>query len=55
MYPSGRIGTAARANHTNGVNVALCDASVRFVGDSIDLPTWRALGSKDGGEVFTTP
>ena len=22
MYPGGRIGTAARSNHTNGVNVA---------------------------------
>ena len=55
MYPSGRIGTAARSNHTGGVNLALGDASVRFVSNSIPLATWRALGSKDGGEVFNTP
>jgi prepilin-type N-terminal cleavage/methylation domain-containing protein/prepilin-type processing-associated H-X9-DG protein len=51
MYPSNRIGTAASSRHTNGVNMALCDGSVRFVNNSIPLPTWRALGSKDGGEV----
>ena len=55
MYPSGRIGTAARSKHTNGVNVALCDASVRFVNDSVALDVWRAMGSRNGGEVFTMP
>jgi prepilin-type N-terminal cleavage/methylation domain-containing protein/prepilin-type processing-associated H-X9-DG protein len=55
MYPPGRIGTAARSKHTNGVNIALCDGSVRFISDSIDLPTWRALGSRNGGEVFNVP
>jgi prepilin-type processing-associated H-X9-DG protein len=55
MYPSGRIGTAARSAHTNGVNVALCDGSVRFVSNSIPVVTWRAMGSKDGGEVVALP
>jgi hypothetical protein len=27
------------------------DGSVRFVKDSIALATWRALGSRAGGEV----
>ena len=53
MYPSGRIGTAARSMHTNGVNVALCDGSVRFVNGSIPLFAWRAMGSRNGGEVFS--
>ena len=53
MYPSGRIGTAARSYHTGGVNVALCDGSVRFVGNSIPLAAWRAMGSMAGGEVVT--
>jgi prepilin-type processing-associated H-X9-DG protein len=53
MYPSGRIGTAARSMHTNGVNVALCDGSVRFVNAGIPLFTWRAMGSRNGGEVFS--
>ena len=55
MYPSGRIGTAARSWHTNGVNVALGDGSVRFVSDSIPLATWRAIGSVAGGEAVTVP
>jgi prepilin-type N-terminal cleavage/methylation domain-containing protein/prepilin-type processing-associated H-X9-DG protein len=51
MYPGGRIGTAARSNHTNGVNVVRCDGSVRFVSNTIPLATWRAMGTRDGGEV----
>jgi len=42
---------AARSRHAGGVNAALCDGSVRFVRNSIDLNTWRALGSMAGGEV----
>jgi prepilin-type N-terminal cleavage/methylation domain-containing protein/prepilin-type processing-associated H-X9-DG protein len=53
MYPGGRIGTAARSNHTGGVNVVRCDGSVRFVSNSIPLPTWRAMGTRDGGEVVS--
>ena len=37
--------------HTQGVNVCLCDGSVRFVRDSVSVATWRAVGSRDGGEV----
>jgi prepilin-type processing-associated H-X9-DG protein len=42
---------AARSRHTSGVNMLLADGSVRFVRDSISLPTWRALGTRAGGEV----
>jgi prepilin-type N-terminal cleavage/methylation domain-containing protein/prepilin-type processing-associated H-X9-DG protein len=55
MYPSGRIGTAARSQHSGGVNVALGDGSVRFVTNAIPLATWRALGSMSGGEVLDLP
>jgi prepilin-type N-terminal cleavage/methylation domain-containing protein/prepilin-type processing-associated H-X9-DG protein len=41
----------ARSRHTGGVNVALCDGSVRFVRDSIDLTTWVALSSMAGGDI----
>jgi prepilin-type N-terminal cleavage/methylation domain-containing protein/prepilin-type processing-associated H-X9-DG protein len=43
----------ARSNHSGGVNAAMCDGSVRFVRNSIDLFTWRAMGTSNGGEVFT--
>jgi prepilin-type processing-associated H-X9-DG protein len=55
MYPPGRIGTAARSGHTNGINVTFCDASVHFINNAIDLPTWRAMGTRAGGEVFNMP
>jgi prepilin-type processing-associated H-X9-DG protein len=42
----------ARSKHPGGVNVAMCDGSVRFVNDSIDLNTWRALSTIHGGEIF---
>jgi prepilin-type processing-associated H-X9-DG protein len=52
MYPPGRIATTANSNHTGGVNMLLCDGSVRFVSDGVSLATWRGLGSRNGGEVF---
>jgi prepilin-type N-terminal cleavage/methylation domain-containing protein/prepilin-type processing-associated H-X9-DG protein len=42
---------AARSEHAGGVNAALADGSVRFVIDSINLDVWRAVGTRDGGEV----
>ncbi|HET6572782.1 MAG TPA: DUF1559 domain-containing protein [Fimbriiglobus sp.] len=44
---------AARSRHTGGVNAAMCDGSIRFVRNAIPLITWRAMGSKSGGEVVT--
>jgi prepilin-type processing-associated H-X9-DG protein len=46
---------AARSNHTGGVNIALADGSVRFISDSIDLATWRGMGTRAGGEVVSIP
>ncbi len=41
----------ARSHHPGGVNVALCDGSVRFASETVEPDTWRALGSRNGGEV----
>lgn len=41
---------AARSNHPGGVNVGFMDGSVKFLSQSIHLETWRALGSRAGGE-----
>src|SRR5262249_54403373 len=44
--------TAARSNHTNGVNLLLADGSVRFVNNSVDLNNvWRPLSTRNLGEV----
>jgi prepilin-type N-terminal cleavage/methylation domain-containing protein len=44
--------SAASSYHPNGVVVGLCDGSVRFVSRTISVATWRALGSRNGGEVL---
>ncbi|MBX9623363.1 MAG: DUF1559 domain-containing protein [Gemmataceae bacterium] len=50
--PSLRAAMTPSSRHTGGVNVLLGDGAVRFVRDTIDLPTWRAMGSRNGGEVM---
>ncbi|MDY3560546.1 DUF1559 domain-containing protein [Gemmata sp. JC673] len=43
---------SAFSKHTGGVNVALGDGSVRFVSNSVDITTWRGLGTASNGEVL---
>ena len=43
----------SNSNHPGGANVAMADGSCRFVKSSIDMKTWWALGTKDGGEVVS--
>jgi prepilin-type N-terminal cleavage/methylation domain-containing protein/prepilin-type processing-associated H-X9-DG protein len=51
----GGIGAAitATSNHPGGVNVGFCDGSVKFIKNTISLPTWWALGTRNGGEVVS--
>jgi prepilin-type N-terminal cleavage/methylation domain-containing protein len=39
--------------HPGGVNVLMGDASSRFVKNSVDLQTWRNLGTRNGGEIVS--
>ncbi|APW63584.1 DUF1559 domain-containing protein [Paludisphaera borealis] len=43
----------ATSNHPGGVNIGFADGSVKFIKDSINLQTWWALGSRNGGEVVS--
>jgi prepilin-type N-terminal cleavage/methylation domain-containing protein len=57
---SATVGTYAaitsRSYHSGGiVSVALMDGSVRPISKTIDLLTWRAMGTRTGGEVFQMP
>ena len=49
---SGSRMISSRSMHSGGVNTALCDGSVRFVANNIDLNAWRAAGSARGGETL---
>ncbi|QDU88923.1 putative major pilin subunit [Pirellulimonas nuda] len=42
---------AARSRHPGGVNAVLCDGSVTFFSEDINIAAWMALGTMDGGEA----
>ena len=44
--------STARSYHSGGVNLLLADGSVRFVRNTIDLAAWRAMATRQGGEVL---
>ncbi len=50
-FSSSHIG--ARSYHPGGVNTAFCDGSVKFIKESVNIATWRALGTRAGGEVVS--
>jgi prepilin-type N-terminal cleavage/methylation domain-containing protein/prepilin-type processing-associated H-X9-DG protein len=52
MFPPGRIATTAASQHPSGVMVAMCDGSVRFVQETIDLQAWRYLGQRNDGRAL---
>ncbi|MDG3002738.1 DUF1559 domain-containing protein [Paludisphaera mucosa] len=54
MFPPLRISTTANSRHPGGVNVLLGDGSVKFVKDSISIQTWRAMGSRNLGEIISS-
>ena len=42
-----------RSFHPGGVNMAFSDGSVKFIKNSINNLTWRAVGTRAGGEVIS--
>ena len=41
------------SQHPGGVNMLMGDGTVRFIKNSVSLATWRALGTRSGGEVIS--
>ena len=41
----------ARSRHPGGLNIALCDGTVRFVTNTISMATWQALGTTIANDV----
>ncbi|HEX4606965.1 MAG TPA: DUF1559 domain-containing protein [Urbifossiella sp.] len=49
------VWTYTRSYHTGGVNTGMGDGSVRFITNSVDLFTWRAMGTRADGQAVTLP
>lgn len=47
--------TTARSFHPGGCSVAMGDASVKFISNTVDLLVWRALGTRNQGESVQLP
>jgi prepilin-type processing-associated H-X9-DG protein len=45
-------GVSSMRGVQNGVNAGMCDGSVRFISKSITIQTWRAVSTRNGGEVL---
>ncbi len=46
---------SASSRHPGGVHVMMGDASVHFASNNIDIGVWRAMGTRNGKEVFSAP
>jgi len=44
---------AARSFHSGGVNVLFADGHVRFAKDSVNLEVWRAIATRNRGEIIS--
>jgi prepilin-type N-terminal cleavage/methylation domain-containing protein/prepilin-type processing-associated H-X9-DG protein len=42
----------ASSRHSGGINLLVCDGSVRFIKQSVNVNTWWALGTMANGEVL---
>ncbi len=42
----------ARSQHPGGVNVLFASGTVRFISQTVNLPIWRGMGSRNGHETI---
>jgi prepilin-type N-terminal cleavage/methylation domain-containing protein/prepilin-type processing-associated H-X9-DG protein len=54
--PPGGLNDAITASslHPGGVNICFTDGSVKFVKNSISIPTWWAIGTRNQGEIVSS-
>ena len=51
FYPT-KATMPATSRHPGGVNMTLCDGSVRFVAETVELQLWRSVGARQDGNVI---
>ena len=44
---------SARSQHSGGVNVVMCDGSIQFIADTIDINVWRAYATRSASGIST--
>jgi prepilin-type N-terminal cleavage/methylation domain-containing protein/prepilin-type processing-associated H-X9-DG protein len=49
-----QVSTGFKSRHPGGANFALCDGSVRFLSQFINMQTYQYLGARNDGRVFPT-
>jgi prepilin-type processing-associated H-X9-DG protein len=47
-----QAGYSATSRHAGGVNLLMCDGSVRFIKNSVSAQTWWSLGTRSNNEVI---
>ncbi len=55
LLDTGDLTSNFRADHRGGGNFLMADGSVHFIVDSVDMNTYRALSTIQGGEIFASP
>lgn len=51
FQPAGKATMTASSRHVGGVHVLMTDGAVRFASSNISISIWRAIGTRQGGEV----
>ncbi len=54
VYTGLGMNNIPRSKHPGGVNTGMCDGSVRFVKNSVNISIFQALSSSKGGEVLSS-
>lgn len=50
-----KLVSPASSYHPGGVQVVLCDGSVRFTSESVNANVWTSMGTRSGNEAFELP